>query len=82
MSDLTPSKDELRRSLRQRRAERLAFPAMGAGYYGIPADVSARVMFEVIKAHLEGNTGIKELIVCVLDAPQKEAFQARLAAVA
>ena len=58
---------------------RIAFPAMGAGYYGIPADLSARVMFEAIKTYLEGQTGVKELIICVLDTPQYDAFQARLA---
>ena len=58
--------------------QRIAFPAMGAGYYGIPPEVSARVMLQVIKGHLEGQTGIKELIICVLDTPQYNAFQAQL----
>ena len=58
--------------------ERIAFPAMGAGYYGILPDLCARVMLETIKTYLEGETGIKELVICVLDTPQYEAFQARL----
>jgi O-acetyl-ADP-ribose deacetylase (regulator of RNase III) len=58
--------------------ERLAFPAMGAGYYGIPSDLCARVMLEVIKNHLEGETGIKEVIICVLDTGQKNAFEAQI----
>jgi len=57
---------------------RIAFPAMGAGYYGIPADLSARVMLEVIKDYLQGETRIKELIICVLDTPQYDAFAAQL----
>lgn len=59
--------------------ERIAFPAMGAGYYGIPRDLCARVMVDVIKNHLAGKTGIKEVVICVLDKSQFQAFQARLA---
>jgi len=60
-------------------AERIAFPAMGAGYYGIPYDLCARVMVEAITEHLKGETGIRELIICVLDTPQYQAFHARMA---
>ncbi len=62
----------------EKGVQRIAFPAMGAGYYGIAPDVSARVMLQVIKAHLEGSTGIKALIICVLDTPQYDAFQAQI----
>ena len=60
--------------------QRVAFPAMGAGYYGILPDVSARIMLEVIAEYLKGETGIKELTLCVLDTTQYAAFQARLKA--
>lgn len=60
------------------RVERIAFPAMGAGYYGIPPDLCARVMLEVIKGHLEGETRIKEVVICVLDTPQYNAFKTEL----
>jgi O-acetyl-ADP-ribose deacetylase (regulator of RNase III) len=68
-----------------RRAEEkgiktLAFPAMGAGYYGIPASVSATVMLAALESHLEGETGLKEVTICVLDSPQFKAFEAALAA--
>ncbi len=58
----------------------LAFPAMGAGYYGIPASVSATVMFAALESHLQGETGLKEVTICVLDSPQFKAFEAALAA--
>jgi O-acetyl-ADP-ribose deacetylase (regulator of RNase III) len=58
----------------------LAFPAMGAGYYGIPAPDSARVMFQALREHLTGKTGLKEIVICVLDTPQFKAFDAALAA--
>jgi O-acetyl-ADP-ribose deacetylase (regulator of RNase III) len=59
-------------------AERLAFPAMGSGYYGTPVDLCARVMLEEIRRHLEGETGIKEVLICVLDTPQYDAFKAKI----
>jgi len=59
---------------------RLAMPAMGAGYYGIPNDLCARVMLETVRAHLAAATSITEVVVCVLDTPQFAAFQVRLGA--
>ena len=65
----------------EKGAERIALPAMGAGYYGIPADLCARVMLEAITGYLKGETGIRELIICVLDTPQYQAFHARMASI-
>jgi len=67
-----------------RRAEEkgiktLAFPAMGAGYYGIPPAVSARVMVEALVEHLSGFSGLTEVTICVFDTPQYSAFQDALA---
>jgi O-acetyl-ADP-ribose deacetylase (regulator of RNase III) len=58
---------------------RLAVPAMGAGYYGIPANLCARVMLEALQAYLRNPTGIEEIVICVLDTPQYQAFQTALA---
>jgi O-acetyl-ADP-ribose deacetylase (regulator of RNase III) len=60
--------------------KRIALPAMGAGYYGIVVDLCSRVMLEVIKSHLEGETGIEEVVICVLDTRQYKSFKAALAA--
>lgn len=57
---------------------RIAFPAMGAGYYGISPELCAQVMLEIIHGHLKGESGIKEVFVCVLDTRQYEAFLGRL----
>jgi O-acetyl-ADP-ribose deacetylase (regulator of RNase III) len=54
----------------------LAFPAMGAGYYGIPAPVSAKSMLAALQSHLSGETGLKDVTICVLDTPQFKAFEA------
>ncbi len=53
----------------------LAFPAMGAGYYGVMPDLSARVMTEELKKHLGGDTNLKEVFICVFDTPQFNSFK-------
>lgn len=63
----------------EKEVRRIAFPAMGAGYYGIAPDLCARVMLEAIQSHLEGESRIEELVICVLDTRQYEAFRAQLA---
>lgn len=59
--------------------ERIAFPAMGAGFYGVPLPLCAKVMVGTIKDHLEGKTGIKEVVICVLDSREHAPFQSQLA---
>ena len=66
-----------------RRAEekgikKLAFPAMGAGFYGIPLDLCARITLGVVKKHLEGQTGLEEVIFCLRDSREYKAFQQEL----
>ena len=58
----------------------VAFPAMGAGYYGIAPDLCARVMTEEIVKYLSGNTCIEEVVICVLDSPQFNSFKGPVAA--
>ena len=60
--------------------ETIAFPAMGAGYYGILPDVSAKVMMQALKEHLSAQTCIKEVVICVLDTPQFNSFKAPVVA--
>lgn len=58
--------------------KRVAFPLMGAGFYGVPAPLSSRVMLEAFREHLASGSVLEEILVCVLDTPQLEAFQAGL----
>jgi O-acetyl-ADP-ribose deacetylase (regulator of RNase III) len=58
----------------------LAFPLMGAGYYGIPPSLSARVMLKALNEHLAGSSGIEEVLICVFDTPHFNAVQAAMAA--
>jgi O-acetyl-ADP-ribose deacetylase (regulator of RNase III) len=54
----------------------IAFPLMGAGFYGVPPDTSARVMLEALHEYLQGKTEIKKVIVSVVDSRQAKAFKA------
>ena len=45
----------------------VAFPPMGTGFYGVPLDLSAKVMLDTIKFFLEGSTSLEEVIICVVD---------------
>ena len=58
--------------------ERLAFPPMGAGFYGVPLDVCARVMIETLGKHMQNGTKIKEAIICVMDKREYDPFQKQL----
>ncbi|MBC8871132.1 MAG: macro domain-containing protein [Planctomycetes bacterium] len=59
--------------------KRIALPAMGAGFYGVPLDLCARVTLDAIKSYLEGETEIQEVIICVIDRREFTPFEARLA---
>jgi O-acetyl-ADP-ribose deacetylase (regulator of RNase III) len=62
----------------EKGVETLAFPAMGAGFYGIPRELCAKVMLDEIARHLRGSTAIKTVVICVLDTPQYATFQSAL----
>jgi O-acetyl-ADP-ribose deacetylase (regulator of RNase III) len=57
----------------------LAFPPMGTGFYGIPLDLSARVMFETIKDRLtNGQSSIKEVCICLMDSREFPPFEGQM----
>jgi len=45
----------------------LAFPPMGAGFYGVPLDLCASVMLQTIGVFVEGETSLEQIIICVID---------------
>jgi O-acetyl-ADP-ribose deacetylase (regulator of RNase III) len=59
--------------------QRIALPAMGTGFYGVPLDVCARVMTEAIKSYLAGDTGIQEVVICVVDRRELVPFESQFA---
>jgi O-acetyl-ADP-ribose deacetylase (regulator of RNase III) len=66
----------------EKGVKQLAFPPMGCGFYGIPLDVSARVMFEALGEYLKGQTGLEEVVVCVNDTREMAPFEQQLSALA
>jgi len=73
--------DKLRRTMDNvlRKAEEsgiqsLAFPAMGAGFYGVPLEVCAREALGAVKKHLESNSGIRIVVFCLRDSYEYKKF--------
>jgi O-acetyl-ADP-ribose deacetylase (regulator of RNase III) len=58
----------------------VAFPPMGAGFYGVGLDLTARVMVDVVRRFLETQSSIEEVIICVLDDRELLAFRPQLEA--
>jgi len=59
--------------------KRLAFPAMGTGFYGVPLDLCAQIMIETIAEYLrKSKTGIEDVTICVLDNRELKPFRERL----
>jgi len=68
-----------------RRAEEnniqsLAFPAMGAGFYGIPLNICAKIVLGAVKEYLEKNTKLREVLFCLRDSREYGPFQEHLKA--
>ena len=57
----------------------LAFPPLGAGFYGVPLELCANVMMETIQAHLENGSELEQVIICAIDfreyLPFKDKFE-------
>ncbi|GBD95445.1 MAG TPA: macro domain-containing protein [Nitrospirae bacterium] len=56
----------------------IAFPPMGAGFYGVPLDVSARITVQTIAGHLKNGSSIKDVVICALDNREYKPIQAEL----
>ena len=56
----------------------IAFPPMGAGFYGVPLDLCARVMVDTIRDFLQGETSLREVILCTIDRREFNAFKTRV----
>ena len=58
--------------------KRIAFPPMGAGFYGVPLAQSIQITLDSIRDHLAGKTTLEEVILCANDGREYRPFQARL----
>jgi O-acetyl-ADP-ribose deacetylase (regulator of RNase III) len=80
-------KEKLRKTMRNTLAcmekegmKTVAFPSMGTGFYMIPPDMSAEVMLDTIREHVESGTCIESITICVLDSNQENVFDSALKA--
>ena len=55
--------------------EKIAFPPMGTGFYGVSLKTCAQVMLKSIKKHISQKSSLKEIVICVLDNREYKAFQ-------
>lgn len=55
-----------------------AFPAMGAGFYGIPLDQCARVTLGAVEEFLQTAVELREVLFCLRDSRELKAFQKQL----
>jgi O-acetyl-ADP-ribose deacetylase (regulator of RNase III) len=59
----------------ENKIREICFPPMGTGFYGIPLELSAHVMFDVLKKHLAGNTVLEKVVICLIDQREYNVFQ-------
>jgi O-acetyl-ADP-ribose deacetylase len=57
------------------KLQKIIFPAMGAGFYGIPLEVSARVIMEAAREFLANAADPKEVVFCLRDSRELKVFQ-------
>lgn len=62
----------------EHQMQKIVFPAMGAGFYGIPLEVCARITLEAVRAFLEKATTLQEVVFCLRDSRELKVFQACL----
>lgn len=58
----------------------IAFPAISTGVYGYPMREAAQVILSTIIDHLNGETQLEQVILCLYDQRALDVFQNRLAA--
>lgn len=56
----------------------IAFPPMGAGFYGVPLVDSARITVSEIVRYLNNATTLKEILICPLDTREYLPYQKEL----
>lgn len=65
---------------RERQFRTITVPPLGTGFYGVPPDLSARVMTEVIAESAKTKTTLETITICVNNGRDFAAFQKRLEA--
>lgn len=53
----------------------IAFPPMGAGFYGVPLDKSVEITVQTLASYLNNGAKVKNVFVCANDNREYKAFQ-------
>jgi O-acetyl-ADP-ribose deacetylase (regulator of RNase III) len=59
----------------EKQIHKIAFPPMGAGFYGISLDTCVSVMLKSIKGHVDNHSALEEVVICVLDEQEFRSFR-------
>ena len=62
----------------EHKLQRIVFPAMGAGFYGVPLEVCARMSLEIVRDFLNKAVNLKEVVFCLRDSREFKPFQDQL----
>jgi O-acetyl-ADP-ribose deacetylase (regulator of RNase III) len=57
------------------KLHRIAFPAMGAGFYGIPLETCARITLDAAREFLGKAAELREVVFCLRDLRELNVFQ-------
>ena len=57
---------------------RLALPALGAGFYGVPVEACAHATLAELRRHLAAGSALREVIICVRDTHEIAPFAREL----
>lgn len=63
------------RAAEEKKLKTVALPPMGAGFYGVPLNLCSTVMLDIITSFLRGETSLQEVIICVIDRRDFDAFK-------
>lgn len=55
--------------------ESIAFPPMGAGFYGVPLERSAKITINTITDYLSTGSDIKDVVICANDTREYNALE-------
>ena len=66
------------RKAEERQIKSLAFPAMGAGFYGVPLEVCARETLGAAKKFLEESDSARDIVFCLNEPYEYPPFQEEL----
>ncbi len=56
----------------------MAFPAMGAGFYGVPLEVCAQITLGAVREYLKKEARLQEAVFCLRDSREYEPFQTEM----